>query len=158
VISADGSLNRPALGAIIFSDTAKREALNGITHPEIWHRAIQLFDAAAAANPEVVIVYDVPLLVEAAADRPMEFDLIVVVHADLETRANRMVELRGMTRPEAEGRLRAQASDEERLRLADVVIDSNGTLDETLRQVDELWSSLSTRTAQRVSGALPKLD
>jgi len=104
VISADGSLNRPALGAIIFADAEKREQLNAITHPAIWKRAIELFMAAQAADPEVVIVYDVPLLAEAAADRPMDFDLIIVVQADIETRIDRMVELRGMSRAEAEGR------------------------------------------------------
>jgi dephospho-CoA kinase len=158
VISAAGSLNRPALGAIIFADADKREQLNAITHPAIWKRAIELFDAAQAANPDVVVVYDVPLLAEAAADRPMDFDLIVVVQADIQTRIDRMVELRGMSRPEAEGRVRAQASDEDRLRLADLVIDSNGTLSGTLRQVDDLWSSLSTRAAERVSERLPKLE
>ncbi|MDQ1545517.1 MAG: dephospho-CoA kinase, partial [Actinomycetota bacterium] len=142
VIAADGSLNRPALGAIIFADSARREALNAITHPAIWKRAKELFAAAEAENPDVVIVYDVPLLAEAAADRPMKFDLIVVVQADIETRVDRMVTLRGMSRAEAEGRLRAQASDADRLRFADVVIDSNGTLENTLDQVDELWSSL----------------
>jgi dephospho-CoA kinase len=142
VISGDGSLNRPALGGIIFADAEKRETLNAITHPAIWRRAKELFEAATATNPDVVIVYDVPLLAEAVEQRPMKFDLIVVVHADIEKRIDRMVELRGMSRVEAEGRLRAQASDEERLRLADVVIDSNGTIEHTLEQVDALWASL----------------
>jgi dephospho-CoA kinase len=143
VIAADGSLDRPALGAIIFADAGQREVLNGITHPAIWKRAIELFEAAAAADPDVVIVYDVPLLAEAAADRPMHFDLVVVVHADIDQRIERMVELRGMSRAEAEGRLRAQASDADRLAFADVVIDSNGTLDHTLEQADSLWAKLT---------------
>lgn len=142
VIAEDGSLNRAALGAIVFADAGKREALNAITHPAIWHRAKELFAAATAKNPDAVIVYDVPLLAEAAADRPMKFDLIVVVHADIETRIDRMVELRGMSRAEAEGRLRAQASDADRLKFADVVIDSNGTIENTLEQADALWDSL----------------
>jgi dephospho-CoA kinase len=142
VISADGSLNRPALGAIIFADADKREALNAITHPAIWKRGKELFAAAEAEYPDVVVVYDVPLLAEAAADRPMKFDLVVVVQADIDKRIDRMVELRGMSRAEAEGRLRAQASDADRLTFADVVIDSNGTIDHTLEQADELWASL----------------
>ncbi len=142
VIGPDGSLNRPALGAIIFSDSTKREQLNAITHPAIWKRGNELFAEAVAADPEVIIVYDVPLLAEAAADRPMKFDTIVVVQAEAATRINRLVELRGMSREEAEGRLRAQASDDERLKLADVVIDSNGSLEHTLRQVDSLWAQL----------------
>ena len=142
VISADGSLNRPALGAIIFSDSAQRGALNAITHPAIWKRAKELFAVAEAENPDVVIVYDVPLLAEAAADRPMTFDRIVVVEADIETRIDRMVQLRGMSRTEAEGRLGAQASDAERRKFADVVIDSNGTFEHTLEQVDDFWATL----------------
>ena len=140
VIAADGSLNRAALGAIVFREPEKRLALNAITHPAVWSLARDRFDAAEAADPRAVVVYDVPLLAEAAADRPMRFDLVVVVHADRQTRLNRMVELRGMTREEATHRLNSQASDSERLAIADVVIDSNGTLDETLVQADELWA------------------
>jgi dephospho-CoA kinase len=144
VISPDGSLNRPALGAIIFADADKREALNAITHPAIWRRGKELFAAAESTNPDVVVVYDVPLLAEAAADRPMKFDLVVVVQADIDKRIDRMVELRGMSRSEAEGRLRAQASDADRQKFADVVIDSNGTLEHTLDQVDSLWAELTS--------------
>lgn len=140
VIAADGSLDRAALGAIVFREPEKRLALNAITHPAVWARARERFEAAEAADPRAVVVYDVPLLAEAAADRPMRFDLVVVVHADRQTRLNRMVELRGMTREEATHRLNSQASDTERLAIADVVIDSNGTLEETLVQADELWA------------------
>ena len=158
VISADGSLNRPALGAIVFADADQRDKLNAITHPAIWKRALELFDAAEAADPDVVLVYDVPLLAEAAADRPMEFDLVVVVSADVDRRIDRLVDLRGMSRTEAQARVGAQASDAERLKLADVVIDSNGTLEQTLDQVDSLWAQLPARTAQQVSEPLPKLE
>jgi dephospho-CoA kinase len=139
VITADGSLDRPALGAIIFADAEEREKLNGITHPAVWRRARELFDAAA---PDAVVVYDVPLLVEGAKGRQLDFDLVVVVNASTETRLHRLMELRGMTREEASHRLNSQASDTERLAVADVVIDNNGTIDETLRAVDSLWKSL----------------
>jgi len=139
VIAADGSLNRPALGAIIFSNADGRQALNDITHPAIWRRARELFAAAEAADPNVVIVYDVPLLVEAAADRPMRFDLVVVVMADAATRVARLVELRGMSSDEASTRINSQATDEQRRAAADVIIDSNGTIEHTMEQVDALW-------------------
>jgi dephospho-CoA kinase len=144
VISADGTLNRPALGAIIFADADKREQLNAITHPAIWARARELFEAAEAEDPDAVLVYDVPLLAEAKGDRHKSFDLVVVVDADIRTRVDRMVELRGMSRAEAEGRLRAQASDADRLKLADVVIDANRSIDHTLEQTDALWRELRT--------------
>jgi dephospho-CoA kinase len=72
----------------------------------------------------------------------MTFDRVVVVQADIEKRIDRLVEIRGMSRAEAEGRLRAQASDADRLKFADVVIDSNGTIEHTLEQADALWRSL----------------
>jgi dephospho-CoA kinase len=143
VIAADGSLDRAALGAIIFTDPEKRSTLNAITHPAVWQRARELFDEAVGADPNAVIVYDVPLLVEASQDRPIRFDLVVVVHASRGTRLSRLVELRGMTRAEAEHRLNSQASDTERLAIADVVVDSDGELAETLRQADELWEKAS---------------
>ena len=140
VVTPDGSLDRAALGAIIFSDPEARAALNAITHPAIWRRARELFDAAQAQDEHAVVVYDVPLLVEASADRPMRFDLVVVIHADIETRIRRLVELRGMTREEATHRLNSQATDTERLAIADVVIDNSGDLADTMRQTDELWA------------------
>ena len=142
VLSPDGSLNRPALGAIIFADAHKRDQLNAITHPAIWKRGLELFADAEARDPDVVVVYDVPLLAEAVEDRPMKFDLVVVVEAALDVRVDRMVRLRGMSRTEAESRLGAQATDEDRRKLADVIIDANGTLEHTLEQVDSLWAEL----------------
>jgi dephospho-CoA kinase len=143
VIAADGSLNRPALGALIFSSPEKRVALNSITHPAVAERSHELFAAAAAADPRAIVVYDVPLLVDAG--RAEEFDLIVVVNASTETRVSRMIEYRGMTRDEALHRINSQATDTERLAIADVVIDANGTLQETLQQADVLWEKLSAR-------------
>ena len=149
VIASDGSLDRPALGAIIFSDPEAREALNGITHPAVWRRARELFEAAGEHD---VVVYDVPLLVEGSKGRQLDFDLIVVVDAALETRLHRLMELRGLTHDEAQHRLNSQATDAERLAIADVVIDNNGTVEQTLAQVDSLWAK-----ADALSGVEPKL-
>jgi dephospho-CoA kinase len=140
VLRADGSLDRAALGAIVFGDAERRRELEGITHPAIWRRSHELFDAAAAADPDAVVVYDVPLLAEGR--RRDEFDEIVVVQASAAERVRRMVELRGMDRAEAERRIASQASDADRLAIADVVIDADGTLEQTLAQVDALWARL----------------
>ena len=140
VIAADGSLDRPALGAIVFSDEDARLRLNAITHPAVLRESTARFDQAAADDPDAVVVYDVPLLVESANAYP--FDLVVVAHADAATRIERLVALRGMDRAEAERRIRSQASDAERLAVADVVIDTDGTIGQTLEQVDLLWSRL----------------
>ncbi|MGV8896487.1 MAG: dephospho-CoA kinase [Rhodoglobus sp.] len=137
VIRDDGTLDRAALGSIIFSDPAQRMVLNGITHPAVLQASHALFAAAEAADPHAVVVYDVPLLAEGT--RVDEFDLVVVVHASAENRITRMVNLRGLSREDAERRIGSQASDAERLAIADVIIGSDGTLDETLAQADDLW-------------------
>ena len=154
VLADDSSLDRAALGAVVFSDPEMRLRLNAITHPAVWRRARELFAAAEARDPRAIVVYDVPLLVEAAGDRPIAFDLVVVVDASAETRRRRLVELRGMSDDEARRRIASQASDAERLAIADVVIHSDGPIEETLAAADALYES----TLQRVSEAEPKLE
>jgi dephospho-CoA kinase len=146
VIGADGSLDRAALGAIVFQDPEARLDLNGITHPAVKALTTKRFAEAEQRDPGAVVVYDVPLLVEASKGGDYhQFDLVVVVNASRETRISRLVELRGLSREEANHRLNSQATDTERLAIADVVIDSNGTLDDTLRQADALWERVVTR-------------
>lgn len=145
VIAPDGTLDRPALGAIIFGDEDARAKLNAITHPAVGERSRRLFDEALAADPDAVVVYDVPLLVnERGESRADEFDHVIAVSADEETRVRRLVELRGLDEAEARRRVGAQAPESARLAIADIVIDANGTLDETLAQVDEAWATLRT--------------
>lgn len=141
VLHPDGSLNRPALGAIVFTDEDARLALNAITHPAVLRASTARFDEAAAADPDAIVVYDVPLLVESANEYP--FDLVVVAHASAETRVQRLVALRGMDPAEAERRIRSQATDDERLAVADVVIDTDGDLGDTIAQTDALWDRLT---------------
>lgn len=143
VIGPDGALDRPALGAIVFSDPAERQVLNDVTHPRVWRRATQLIADAEAGDPDAVVVYDVPLLVEGGAARHLHFDLVVVVQADRAERIRRLVDLRGMGADEAERRIAAQAGDDERLAVADVVIDNSASVPATLAQVDALWARLT---------------
>lgn len=142
VIRTDGSLDRPALAGIVFSDEASRLSLNAITHPAVWARARELFALAEANDPGAVVVYDVPLLTEVAEGRPLKFDRVVVAHAPAETRISRLVELRGYSQADAAARVAAQASDADRLAVADVVIDTGGSLAQTLQQADELWQTV----------------
>jgi dephospho-CoA kinase len=142
VVTADGTLDRPALGAIVFADAAARKDLEGITHPEVWRLAQERFDAAQAADPDALVVYDVPLLAEAAGSRPLRFDAVVVVDAPAAVRVERLVEHRGMTRQDAGRRVAAQASDADRLALADHVVDATGSVADTIRSADEVWARL----------------
>lgn len=143
VIRDDGSLDRAALGSLIFQDAHLRHKLNAITHPKIWSRAQELFVEAGRNDPQAVVVYDVPLLVESSTASGREFDLIVVVNADREIRLRRLKEIRGLSADEAAQRLNSQASDDQRLAIADVIIDNNGTRAEALDQVDRLWAKVS---------------
>ncbi|MGX1792054.1 dephospho-CoA kinase [Microbacterium sp. NPDC055312] len=144
MIAADGSLDRAALGARVFGDDAALRRLNAIVHPAVRAQSQRRFDAAFAADPAAVVVYDVPLLVEARVDDP--WDLIVVADAPADARVQRMTQLRGMTEEDARRRIGAQVSDAERRAIADVVIDTSGTLEHTLAQVDALWSTLTAST------------
>lgn len=139
IIASDGSLDRAALGALVFGNPERLAKLNAITHPAVRELTSKLIAQADESDPHAIVVYDVPLLVEASVDKLHPFDLIVVVHADIETRLERLVTLRGLSRDEAVHRLNSQATDTDRLAIADVVIDSNGTLDETLDQADALY-------------------
>ena len=143
VIRADGALDRAALGARVFGDDAAVRRLNAIVHPAVRAESARRFAEALRRDPGAVVVYDVPLLVEARADDPWE--LIVVAHAPAEVRSERLVELRGMTEADAAARIASQVSDDARLAIADAVIDTAGTLDDTLRQVDRLWETLPQR-------------
>lgn len=147
VLDADGALDRAALGAIVFGDAAARAALNAIVHPEVHRLYRNRLAAIAAENPDAIVVYDVPLLVESRSAG--EFALVVVAHAPAETRVERLVALRGLDRASAHDRVAAQASDEERLAIADVVIDTSGTIERTIEQVDALWQRLVADRATR---------
>ncbi|WP_298229866.1 dephospho-CoA kinase [Gryllotalpicola sp.] len=143
VIAEDGTLNRPALGAIVFSDEAKRLALNAIVHPAVQERVAQRIAETGARDPDAVVVYDVPLLAEGARDPRGGFDRVVVVHTPADERIERMVRDRGMTEADARARIGAQASDDARLAVADTVLDNTGTRGELIAQVDELWADLT---------------
>jgi dephospho-CoA kinase len=151
ILRSDGSLDRSALGAIVFSDPEARRDLEGITHPAVRQLSQQRMREATEADPARVVVYDVPLLVEARGTG--EFDRVVVVHAPRETRIERMVSLRGMDEADAVRRIDAQATDEQRLAVADDVIDSSGSLDETLAQTDALYDRLAELAAAKAAEA-----
>jgi len=140
VIDADGALDRAALGAKVFGDPEQLARLNAIVHPAVRAESQRRFEEAASAGPETVVVYDVPLLVEARVDDP--WDLIVVAHAPADERRRRLVELRGMAEQAAQERIDAQVSDERRLAIADEVIETAGSLEETIRQTDALWERI----------------
>ncbi|MGC0414925.1 dephospho-CoA kinase [Embleya sp. AB8] len=138
VLLPDGSLDRPGLGRIVFGSPERLAALNAIVHPLVGARAAEL---TAAAGEDAVLVNDVPLLAE--NDLAKLYDLVVVVDAAPETQLDRLVRLRGMPEADARARMAAQASREQRLAVADVVIDNDGPLSALEPQVLALWERLT---------------
>lgn len=139
VLAADGSLDRPAVGAIVFADEEQRRTLEGIIHPRVRARAAEI---EAEAPRGAVVVHDIPLLTETG--QAGSFDAVVVVDVPVETQLDRMVELRGMSRQEAASRVAAQATREERLAIATYVVDNTGTLEELRDQVAEVYVDLAS--------------
>ncbi|GAB3843876.1 dephospho-CoA kinase [Nesterenkonia populi] len=137
VLTDGGALDRPALGRIVFNDDEARARLNGIIHPRVRQESRRLRDAAPAGS---VVVEDIPLLVETGQQH--RFDTLVVVAAPREERIRRLTGDRGMDRSEAERRIAAQATDEQRAEAADVVLDNSGTLEQLRAQVDEFFAGL----------------
>ncbi|MFF7675929.1 dephospho-CoA kinase [Actinacidiphila glaucinigra] len=137
VLAADGSLDRPKLGAIVFSDPERLRALNAIVHPLVRDRSAEL---ERAAGPDAVVVHDVPLLAENGL-APL-YDVVVVVDAAPQTQLDRLVRLRGMAEEDARARMAVQATREQRLAVADVVIDNDGPLEALEPQVRQVWEQL----------------
>jgi dephospho-CoA kinase len=134
VMAPDGSLDRGALGAIVFADPQARKDLETITHPLIGARTRSLMESVA---PEEIVVHEVPLLAE--LDMGAAYHLTVVVGADDDIRMSRLTSGRGFSQADARARIAAQASDPVRRAAADVWLDNNGTMQGLVAQVDALW-------------------
>lgn len=142
VLTADGALNRPALGAMVFADPEALRALNAITHPAI-RRLGESREAAAGAD--AIVVHDNPLLVEmGGAD---QYDVVLVVDVPVEVQVERLTAIRGMSESDARARIAAQASREQRTGAADHVIDNTGSQEELVRIVGGLWDELLVRAS-----------
>jgi dephospho-CoA kinase len=133
ILHPDGALNRPALAAKAFVDDEKRQLLNGIVHPLVARRREEII---AAVSDDAVVVEDIPLLVETGL-APM-FPLVVVVHADEQTRVERLIK-RGMDEADARARIAAQASEEQRRAIADVLLDNSGPQGELVQHARDIW-------------------
>jgi dephospho-CoA kinase len=146
VLRPDGTLDRPKLGAIVFGDQARLQALNAIVHPLVGRRSAEL---EAQAGPDDVVIHDVPLLAENGLAQL--YDVVAVVDVAPQTQLHRLVQLRGMEADEARSRMAVQATREQRLAVADLVIDNDGPLDALEPQVRTVWEKLRER-GTRVSG------
>lgn len=143
VLGPDGALDRERMAAVVFGDDDARQRLNGIVHPLVGAAMVQRTVRAGEHNPHAVVVNDVPLLAEGGLrDR---YDVVVVVDVDPDTQLRRLVDMRGMTAEDARARMAVQASREQRLAIADIVIDNSGDLASLDERVREVWADLEGR-------------
>jgi dephospho-CoA kinase len=138
LVTAEGDLDRAALGRIVFADESARRRLEAITHPLFFERYAEL---EAAAPPGAVVVHDIPLLAESG--RADTFDAVIVVDVPAELQVERMMRDRGWTREEAESRIAAQASREDRLAIATYVIDNTGSHEDLRARVEAVYADLT---------------
>ncbi|MFD5887624.1 dephospho-CoA kinase [Streptomyces sp. NPDC060334] len=142
VLTPEGMLDRPRLGSLVFTDAEKLRTLNAIVHPLVGARSAELERAAGA---DAIVVHDVPLLTENGL--ASLYDLVVVVDASPDTQLARLTARRGMTEDEARSRMAAQATREQRLAIATLVIDNDGPLEALEPQVRKVWEELTARAA-----------
>jgi len=138
LLTPDGDLDRPAMGALVFNDEPKRRTLEAIIHPLVFERIVALEEAAPEDG---VVVHDIPLLAESG--RADTFDAVIVVDVPPETQVERMLRDRGWTREDAESRIAAQASRADRLAIATYVVDNTGSMEDLRRRVEEIYAGLT---------------
>ncbi|MBI2245552.1 MAG: dephospho-CoA kinase [Nocardioides sp.] len=137
ILAADGEMDRAAVGRIVFADERKRKVLEAIVHPLVFERYAE-FEAAAPVDG--IVVHDIPLLAESG--RVADFDAVIVVDAPHETQVDRLLRDRAMSRDDAESRIAAQATREQRRAIATYVIENTGTLEDLRRRVTEVFEQL----------------
>lgn len=148
LLTPAGDLDRPALGRVVFGDEAKRRQLESIVHPLVFERYAAL---EAAAPADALVVHDIPLLAESG--RADTFDAVLVVDVPVETQVERLIRDRGMERADAEARIAAQATREQRLAIATHVLDNTGTLDQLRTRVHEVHAELTSSASGSRSGS-----
>jgi dephospho-CoA kinase len=143
VVDADGELDRATLGRLVFDDGIARGDLEEIVHPAIGVEFRARVADILAADPHAIILYDIPLLVE--TNRADEFDGVIVLSCDPQIRHDRLVAIRGLSSEDAWARINSQATEEDRRNLADWVIDSSGSIEDTVAQTDAVWREFASR-------------
>jgi len=147
IVAADGSLDRSALADLVFSDEASRRALEDIVHPAVF-AAIERWFESLGRRPEVTAaIADIPLLYETGRDR--DFELVVVAACEPELQVRRLMERNGLSQEEADLRLRAQMPIALKTQRADFVIRTDGSTDDTDREVQQVWSEITSGATRR---------
>ncbi|HLG16916.1 MAG TPA: dephospho-CoA kinase [Blastocatellia bacterium] len=147
VLAEDGSIDRVKLGAIVFADEGRRNRLNEIVHPRVIEEQNRLLSEAEAANPEGIAIIDAALMIESGGYK--RFDKLIVAYCDRESQIGRLMRRNRITRDDAERRIAAQMSSDEKRRYADFEIDTSGPLEETRDRIGEVYDSLVNEVEAR---------
>lgn len=142
VLNDDGSLDRAKLGAIVFADEAKRLQLNSILHPFIITQQDEIIRQWERETPDGIVVVDAALMIESGGSR--RFDKLIVVHCDADVQLHRLMSRDGVSREEAERRIRAQMPQEEKKKYADLLVDTSEGFDSARKQTEAVWHRLRT--------------
>jgi dephospho-CoA kinase len=140
VLSKDGSIDRAKLGAIVFADEHRRKRLNEIVHPRVIQEQDRLLREVEASTPDGIAVMDAALIIESGGYK--RFDKLIVAFCERETQIERLMRRNGITREDAERRIAAQMSSDEKRGYADFEVDTSGTFDQTRQRVTEVFNQL----------------
>jgi dephospho-CoA kinase len=143
ILNSDGTLSRDTLASLVFGDEKKRLQLEAILHPLIKEKTSGRF----AASKSPVIVYVVPLLVEANVDYP--FDLVVTIESGVETQIQRLIEARGLSKEQAQSRIMAQATEDQRVERSDISIDGSLPLTQLQEEISKLWDYILLQESKK---------
>jgi dephospho-CoA kinase len=140
ILNEDGTVNRAALGAIVFADKDQREKLNSIVHPRVFEAQEKWFRDVANRDPNAIAVIDAALMIETGSYR--RFDKLIVVYCDPELQVQRLMDRNNLTREQAIARISAQMPSEEKLKYGDYIINTSSGFEDTRRQVEEVYAEL----------------
>jgi len=148
ILLPTGELDRAKLGAIVFNNEEQRKRLNEIVHPRVREERDRLTESALAENPDAIVIWDIPLLIETGIYR--EVEKTIVVYVDPQTQLKRLLERDELTEEAARSRIASQMSIEDKKQYADFLINNQGTIEDTERQVAEIWQQLNERAKETV--------
>lgn len=140
VLNEDGTINRAALGAIVFTDKSRREKLNSIVHPRVYEAQAAWLAEVAQRDPDAIAIIDAALMIETGSYR--RFDKLIVVYCDPELQVKRLTERNRFTREQAVARISAQLPSEEKLKFTDYSINTSNSFEDTRQQVEKVYAEL----------------
>ncbi len=140
ILNEDGSINRAALGGVIFANKNAREKLNAIVHPRVYEAQAEWFGQVARRNPDAIAVVDATLMIETGSYR--RFDKLIVVHCDPDSQLQRLMERNGFTREQALARISSQMPSREKLKYADYSIDTSNGFEDTRKRTEKIYEKL----------------